>query len=281
MTLQSANNQISVFDLFKLEAIEKYKLHLGCYNGEENPLDVYLENEDDWKRWNEWRNPKNFKNEWNRDYIFSMIQFYPKSNTWLFGGIFKVIERPENQNYVIEEVDEYKKYNGRLLFNFERYKGMRGRSFLLESYINSITVNQIFEYKYVGEIFPGYDNIDHDFSVLQKIFEMEKSDWKVALENVKGVYLLTDKLNGKCYVGSAYGETGIWARWEQYIETFHGWNDQMVKLVKTKGEKYIRENFKFSILEIHGLYTSDDQIIARENYWKDKLMTRIHGYNSN
>jgi len=30
-----------------------------------------------------------------------------------------------------------------------------------------------------------------------------------------------------------------------------------------------------------GMYSSDDHIISRENYWKEKLMTRIHGYNSN
>jgi hypothetical protein len=281
--MPQSNESLSlhITDIFNLEAYDKYKLHLGCFNGDDNPLDLYVEDEEEWKRWNEWRNPKTFKNEWNRDYIFSLIQFYPKNNTWLFGGIFKVIDRPENQNYIIEEVEYFRKYNGRLLLNFERYQGMRGRSFLLESYIESITVNQIFEYKYVGEIFPGYDNINHDFSVLEQIVKLEKSDWKVALENVKGVYLLTDKETGKNYVGSAYGDAGIWARWSQYINTFHGWNDQMISLVKKKGEKYIRENFKFSILEIHGLYTSDEQIIARENYWKDKLMTRIHGYNSN
>lgn len=281
MPKNSKKNDINIQDIFTLEDLNKYKLHLGCYNGEEHPLDVYLRNEIDWKHWNEWRNPSTYKNEWNRDFIFSLIQFYPKNNTWLFGGIFRVIDRPENSDYIIEEINTYKKYTGRLLLNFERYKGMRGRSFLLESYIDSITVNQIFEHKYVGEVFPGYDNINHDFSALENIFRMEKSDWKIALEKVKGVYLLTDKENGKSYVGSAYGDAGIWSRWAQYIETFHGGNEQLMKLVDKKGQKYIRDNFKFSILEIHGLFVSDDQIIKREKYWKDKLMTKIHGYNSN
>ena len=274
--------EIKVTDILHLEEFGNYKLHLGGKNTDGyHPLDIYLEDEEEWKRWNEWRNPENFKNEWNRDYIFSLIQFYPKQNTWLFAGIFKVIDRPEKDNYVIEEVESYKKYDGKLLLNFERYQGMRGRSFLLEAYIDSMTVNQIFEYKYTGEVFPGYDNINHDFSDLEKIFKLEKSDWKTALENVKGVYLLTDKETGKSYVGSAYGDAGIWSRWSNYINTFHGWNDQMVSLVSKKGEKYIRENFKFSILEIHGMYASDDQIRQRESYWKEKLMTREHGYNSN
>ena len=275
------NMDLYVTDILNLEELEKYKLHLGSYNGEYHPLDLYLEDEEEWKRWNEWRNPETFKNEWNRDYIFSLIHFYPKNNTWLFGGIFKVIDRPDSGNYIIEEVEKFKKYDGRLLLNFERYQGMRGRSFLLESYIDSITVNQIFEYKYTGEVFPGFDNINHDFLVLENIFKMGKSDWKTALENVKGVYLLTDKKTGKSYVGSAYGDAGIWSRWLQYINTFHGWNDQMVSLVNKKGKKYIKENFKFSILEIHGMFVADEQIIQRESYWKEKLMTREHGYNSN
>jgi hypothetical protein len=277
---KSRNLDVKVSDILQLEALEQYKLHLGSWDGNNQPLDLYLQDEAKWKYWNEWRNPTG-KNEWNRDYIFSVINFYPKPNTWLFGGIFKVLDRPDGGNYIIEEVGSFKKYDGKLLLNFERYQGMRGRSFLLESYIDSITVNQLFEYKYTGEVFPGYDNINHDFSVLESIFKLSKSDWKNSLENVKGVYLLTDKETGKSYIGSAYGSTGIWARWEQYINTFHGWNDQMIPLFKKKGKEYFRKNFKFTILEIHGMFVSDKQIIERENYWKEKLMTKIHGYNSN
>ena len=275
------NMEIKITDILDLEEMEKYKLHLGSYNGESHPLDLYLEDEEEWKRWNEWRNPETFKNEWNRDYIFSLIHFYPKENTWLFGGIFKVLDRPDEGNYVIEEVENFKKYDGRLLLNFERYQGMRGRSFLLEGYIDSITVNQIFEYKYTGEVFPGYDDINHDFNVLENIFRLEKSDWKNKLESVKGIYLLTDKETGKSYVGSAYGDGGIWSRWSNYINSLHGGNDQLISIMNKKGKNYFRNNFKFSLLEIYGMFVSDEKIIERESYWKEKLMTREHGYNSN
>ncbi len=159
-----------------------------------------------WKGWNEWRD----LNDWTRDYIFSLIEFYPNQNL-VFWCIFRVIERKEDC-YVIEEVEEFKKYTGRLLLNFYRYQGLRGRAFKLEGYISDITVNQVLEYRYSGEVFPGYENIDHDYYSLESIFKMEKSDWKTALENVKGVYLITDKANGKMYVGSAYGDSGIWSR---------------------------------------------------------------------
>jgi hypothetical protein len=276
------NLEINIAEVLQLEEYEKYKLHLACTNRDGiRPLDVYLESEDDWVDWNKWRNLETGKNEWNRDYILSLIQFHPKVNTYLFGGIFKVLKRYNKKNYELEEVNKYKKYNGRLLVNFVRYQGMLGRSFKLESFIESLTVNQIFEHKYTGEEFPGYDNINHDFIVLENIFKLDKYDWKAKLESVKGVYLLTDKETGRSYVGSAYGDNGIWSRWFNYINTFHGGDDKIISLVKRKGKKYIRENFKFSILEIYGLYVPNETIIERENYWKEKLMTRIHGYNSN
>ncbi|MDR2924370.1 MAG: GIY-YIG nuclease family protein [Azoarcus sp.] len=273
--------EIKVTDILQLEELKKYKLHLGSHDGKSEPLDSYLKDEKEWKRWNEWRNPKTYKNEWNRGYIFSLIDFYPRKNTWLFGGIFKVKNRPDNANYIIEEIEEYKKYVGKLLLNFKRPSSMRGRSFLLENQIDKMAINQLLEHKYTGEVFPGFDSINHDFYHLVNIFKLEKFDWETALESVKGIYLLTNKETGKSYIGSAYSDGGIWSRWSQYINTSHGWNEQIIALVKEKGEEYIRKNFKFSILEIHGMYVSEAEIKKRESYWKEKLMTREHGYNSN
>ena len=38
----------------------------------------------------------------------------------------------------------------------------------------------------------------------------------LTLENIKGIYLVTDTHTGRRYVGSAYGDMGIWSRWRQY-----------------------------------------------------------------
>jgi hypothetical protein len=98
---------------------------------------------------------------------------------------------------------------------------------------------------------------------------------------VKGVYLITDKSNGKSYVGSAYGDQGIWARWQCYIGTGHGWSDELVKLISENGIEYARGKFKIALLEIFSMDTSDEYIISRECRWKLILMTREHGYNKN
>jgi len=269
---------IKIKDILKIDDPTQYKLHLACRNEDwVSPLDEYVADYKNWLGWNEWRGNRN---DWTRDFIFSLMEFYPRTDTWLFGGVFKVLERHEDR-YVLEEVEEFKKFAGRLLLSFHRYQGMRGRAFYLEHYIEEFEVVELFSEPYRGERFPGFENICHDFSVLETIFKSEKSDWKAALSSVKGVYLITDKSNGKQYVGSAYGSEGIWSRWACYIGTGHGWNDELTRVIEEKKLRYVRESFRFSILEIMTMMTSDDEIISRESHWKNALLTREHGYNKN
>lgn len=270
-------NKIMLSDIFKID-FTKFKLHLAGRNPDgEHPLDYFIEDTTIIKAWNEWRGSRN---DWTRDYIFSVIEYYPKANTWLFAGISKVIERKED-GYVIEACEEYNKYFGRLLFSFYRYQGLMGRAKNLENYIEQFEVLEIFPEIYTGEIFPGYENVNHDFSMLESYLKREKIDWKTALQNVKGIYLVTDKSNGKNYVGSAYGEYGIWQRWQCYIDSGHAGNDQLQTLITAKGIDYARQNFKFAILEILPMGMTDSIIIERETRWKNILMSKEYGYNSN
>lgn len=271
------NQKIMLTDIFQIDYSE-YKLHLAGRNPDgEHPLDNFIEDTNVIKQWNEW---KGTKNDWTREFIFSVIEYYPKSNAWLFAGISKVIERKED-GYVIEDCEDYNKYFGRLLFSFYRYPGLLGRAKNLENYIDQFEVIEIFPEIYTGEVFPGYENINHDFSVLEMYLKRDKIDWKTALQNVKGIYLVTDKSNGKSYVGSAYGEYGIWNRWQSYIYSGHAGNDQLYTLIQQKGIEYARQNFKFAILEILPMGLADSIIIDRENRWKNILMSKDFGYNSN
>jgi hypothetical protein len=142
-------------------------------------------------------------------------------------------------------------------------------------------VQGLLQEPYSGEVFCGYDKIDHDFTALEPIFDNERQDWKSALSNLKGVYLISDKSNGKKYVGSAYGESGIWSRWSCYIGTGHGWNDELTVLIAKNGKGYARKHFKFALLEVMSMATSDETVIKRECYWKSVLLSREHGYNKN
>ena len=101
--------------------------------------------------------------------------------------------------------------------------------------------------------------------------------WKTAFQNQKAVYLITDTFNGKCYVGSAYGEKMLLNRWQNYVTSKDGGNAQLQGLSK----EHIQNNFRYSILDIFKASTNDNVIIARESWWKETLMTRKFGYNSN
>jgi len=261
--------------------LDHYKLHLASSNGEEHPLDLCLR--DGWANfsWNRWNNTKD---DFNRKYIFVLIKHYKKEDKWFFGGVFKVLKRGRlgNDGYKIQLEDFHKDLIGRLLVGFKRRSGMLARSFKLETFFDQFTVSEILKETYTGEEFPGYENIDIGFKALEHIYAVEKNDWKAALENVKGVYLISDASNGKKYVGSAYGPEGIWSRWNCYVKTKgHGGNDDLVRLIKQKGSGYAQNNFKITLLEYRPAKTDDAVIIERERFWKKVMLSREHGYNKN
>ena len=272
--------EISVTKIINIDNPKQFKLHAARWNEDDHPLDVYVRDKDEWVRWNTWRGKKN---EFSRNYIFALIDFYHESNTWLFGGIYKVIGvgQSESHSYKIEEQTEYSDYVGRLKIKLK--KPSRGRAFYLEKYIDQMKISEILKKPYSGEVFPGYEHINHDFKMLIPIFRNQNSDWKAALENVKGVYVIMDKNNGKKYIGAAYSDSGIWSRWSCYMQTGHGWNDELTKLIKDKKFDYARNNFRLSLLEYRSMKVDDGIIKCREKFWKKVFMSSVgeFGYNKN
>ncbi len=98
----------------------------------------------------------------------------------------------------------------------------------------------------------------------------------------KAVYLITDKENGKVYVGSTTSDYGmLLQRWRSYADNGHGWNKELVELINEKGYEYIKANFQYSILENYNAKVDDDIILERGSLWKEILQTRKYGYSSN
>lgn len=254
------------------------KLHAARWNGERNPLDVFTRDRAEWIEWNTWRGTRN---EFNRKLIVSFIDFYPERWIWLFGGMFQVTSRgaPHGHTYEIEELPNGKDLIGRLKVHLELG---RGRAFRLENVIDHIMVTEVLKEAYTGEAFTGYDNVSLDFAMLEALVANQRLDWKTALESVKGVYLIADRKTGKKYVGSAYGDTGVWSRWSHYAVSGHGNNSQLVALMAQPGISYARENFRITLLEPWPYRTEDSVIIRRESFWKEALLTRGDwGYNNN
>ncbi|MCF7939389.1 MAG: hypothetical protein K9L68_12385 [Spirochaetales bacterium] len=149
----NGNIEIKVNDIFKIEKPEKYKFHAARWNGQDQPLDVYVRDKKEWFNWNRLRRNKD-EVKFSRDYIFSLIDFYPETDTWLFGGLYKVLKRNNINHdfiYEIEELDEYKAYVGRMKVKLK--KPHRGRAFNLENYIEDMYVSEILKEKYSGEQF--------------------------------------------------------------------------------------------------------------------------------
>ena len=259
-----------------------YKLHLACRNEDgDQPLDLFVHDRAEWEGWNTWRGARD---DFNREFIFSLIDFYPQRDRWLFAGAYKIVgRRPANRahSYDIELLPESKPYIGRLKLILKRPG--RAKAFNLENYYSDFVVSEILPDPYSGEAFAGYDNIDLSFAMLENLIRAQRLDWKTALENIKGVYLITDSSNGKRYVGSAYGGTGVWARWNCYVFTGHGYNDELTQLIAKQSVDHARNYFRFSLLEYLPAKTDDAVVIARESYWKTVLLSRRpeFGYNRN
>ena len=151
-----------------------------------------------------------------------------------------------------------------------------------ENHFGVLTVREILREPYAGRSFPGYDDVHLTFGELETLVANARLDWKTALENVKGVYVITDTSTGLRYVGSAYGDQGIWSRWSSYVGSGHGGNVELRSLVNDPSLAYCRANFQFALLEQRSSRTPDESIIAREGYWKDVLLTRgKYGLNRN
>ena len=272
---------IKVTEILQIQNVNDYKLHLASWNGKDHPLDVFVRSKEEWEGWNTY---KGQKNDFNRKYILSLIDVYREPDTWLFGGIYKVLSRskqPKHDHFYTVKLDENsKELIGRLKVQFKRPG--RIKALRLELYHDKLVLSEILKDCYTGEEFCGYEKINHSFRDIEKIIKTNKLDWKAALMNIKGVYLITDRSNGKRYVGSAYGDSGIWSRWACYVGTGHGWNDELTKITAEKGIEYARDNFVFSLLEYRSMRADDKTIIERESYWKEVLLSRgEYGYNKN
>lgn len=177
-------------------------------------------------------------------------------------------------HYDIEEVNGFDDLKERVIIDW----GNAARKW--DQYLDNI--------KAVVEIQPGlhyqqftdYFDFVLDYRQLKEIVAKQYPDWKRMLSATKGIYLISDSKTGKLYVGSAYGENGIWSRWHSYVTTNgHGGNKTLKKLVSTNN-KYAF-NFCFSILMLLPKTVTADQAIEKEKLFKRKLGTNSFGLNNN
>ncbi len=268
---------LKLLDVLRIQGVSlehyKYKIHLAT--GEKwLPLNAFLDGR--FKEWQEQQNNENFKCE----YILSLIRL--EDNRWLYGGIYRVlgVKRGAKQPflYQTELVPDTDDLIGRIIVRYKRE--FRAAYIWGYKYAEQLEIDEIRPTRMSVETFPGYNRVVVPHHKLKTIVSVQDPSWKSALSNVKGVYLITDTHNGKKYVGKADGAGGIWQRWASYVKKEHGGNKELRALLSKKGVKYAA-NFQYSILEVADSHATKEYIEGRENYWKNVLLSRQFGYNSN
>jgi hypothetical protein len=268
------------FDLLGLVAPEvapkATKIHLATWNGEDDPLTLLRTG--GFEEWQRWQTKRNFE----REFVVALIDM-PETDRWMFGGAYRakgsvVVQGRTKPGhlYDLENIGACAEFVGRLVCAFKRPSR---QSYLnAEAWVADIAVAEILREPVSVEDFPGFKAVHLSKVELDTIIGRQLTSWHAALSSVGGVYLVTDAEGGKLYVGSAYGEEGLWQRWTAYSTTGHAGNVHMRELLRELGSEHA-SHFQFSILEIADLGSKKEPILKRESHWKRVLLTRQHGLN--
>lgn len=260
------------------------RVKLNQYNGEEDPRELYKQNPDAinnvWLLW--YSNRRYFPNVGK----LAICLVYIGGDSWLLTTVKRITKiLPNVKNgigYEAEEIEQYQKYYGRVIVKYHNTNRTPVR--LYEKIKNKLEVVEILNSQYMGDEFPGYDNIRLSYDELSNVINRHAGGWFGALNNQKAVYLITDTSNGKLYVGSATAKNGmLWSRWSAYVANGHGGNKELVAIVNdvSKGFDYVKKNFQYTILENFNSKVDDRYILQREAWWKKVLCSKEFGYNDN
>lgn len=232
------------------------------------------------------------------DTQFHFIEVEPYK--WLFIGAYLILETHSqiydftefglSVPYVkVERLTEYDKFIDKVVVDWVNKP--QQFYYVNTDLINSVQIHEIHAEKYFERTneFPGYDVISKRYFELKQVWHT--NTWKDQLSSIYGVYLITDLHTGKLYVGSAYGDNGVYGRWSTYLsegfdkdelEDSRYPNVELRNLVNKKGLDYIRDNFQYTLLEIFPKTELGKRLaLERENYWKEVLQSRKYGYNKN
>lgn len=244
--MSQITDKILLNEILQFDDLENIKIRFNLmFRDNWNPIETF-KNEDfeallEGQYWN-YKKKKSFKNG---QITIGFIRISNDDDLWLLfhvGQITQDLDKLDGVGYKYEILSNYEKYFGRLIIRFKNKTQNMIRK--ANSVIHECEVAQILPDTFDNDIFPGYDKVNISWEELSRA--ISKESWKTALQNQKGVYLITDISNGKMYVGAAYGENMILGRWQSYIRTGNGGNIELKKL----SFDYIKKNFKYSILDI-------------------------------
>lgn len=277
---------ITFYNILKIYGIDSSKVRLIRHGNKEIPIyDTFLNDIQRFETYQSFQNPKKFGDS----NMIAVFAPYHKT-TALFLGLWNIEGCTENSTFTEDTLSLLRKHNlpknwfySAVQYNLKKNDILNDLSQRLVIEWGGSTVSwvqkkdkevvEIKGKKSIGD-FQSFSLIDLDFRSLKKIIKFPDTNltWVKALSSVNGVYLIQDTVSGKLYVGSAYGDQGIYGRWSSYAKNGHGGNQKLIDLDPDK--------FKFSILEIVPATTAIEDVIDCENRWKEKLGTRKFGLNT-
>lgn len=260
---------------FTEDELKNTKLRFNKKSSNDNfdPVKLYKENRNELYKGQFWNYSKT------KSFLEGQIAiglFRISNDKWLLFDISRITKDLNNYNgvgYEYETLEEYSKYFGRLIVSYRNRVQNLIRN--AQSVIHQCQVDEIISSTFDDDLFPGYENMNLSWSDLKRV--IDKTAWRTALENQKGVYLITDVSNGKRYVGSASGEHMLHGRFKSYVHSGHGDNKDLKKL----SFEHIKKNFRYSILEIYKSTTSTEVILNREHQWMKILLSKNKNYGYN
>lgn len=272
------SQMIKLTDLIELAGVQLNNFKIHCATGENpTPMEAFYDGK--FREWQERQNNKNFECK----QILSLI--HDNGSAWLFAGVYEVLGvapgtwKPSKCfMYSTRELKGLDHLVGRAIVAFD--KKFRASYLNGEKYADLLHVSAILDQRKTIGPFPGFNNVLLTHTMLRTVIREMDASWFTALSKLGGIYLITDTSDGKLYVGSAYGDEGIWQRWASYANTGHGNNKELRALLKEKGQEHANF-FQFKLLEICDINSSKNQIFDREIHWKEVLKSREFGLNRN
>ncbi len=172
---------------------------------------------------------------------------------------------------------EYDKYSNRIIIDWVVPRGW----YNTYGEVKNKPLIKILPDNYLKD-FPGLMNVILDYHELETIIENPQSneDWFNSLTRLQAIYLIVDKKSGLQYIGTTYGENGLWQRWESYAKGDRTGGNKEFTNLKGKNPDFYKE-FQFSILEVLSKTADQKYCSEKESLWKKKLGTRAHGLNKN
>jgi len=228
--------------------------------------------------------------------VDQIVSFYGLTGTRAaFYGVYRVLrERPRTDGLVLKDCPWSAKWHQEAGFFYDlkydpRFDDLRHRLIVdwghaTRSWIQKPANKHVLSIQEPGRRLPPFEDyleFSLSFDQLRDLFANEEAhtEWRSRLSAVAGVYLILAEGSGDLYVGSAYGEGGIWTRWRNYAASGHGGNALLRDLI-ARDPSY-PSAFRFSLLQILPRTMAREEVIKREAVYKAKLGTRARGLNLN